>query len=106
MAITFDDASPRDVAAHDEPSRADASSARRTWGIALGVLGLAGIAVGSVTGAIAVSDKSSLGQESHDAGVGSTRFYADRSTAETFANVSTAGLIVGGAALVAASPST
>jgi tetratricopeptide (TPR) repeat protein len=104
VALAFDDDSPRDVTPRDERSgtvSSSSSSAQRTWGVAIGVLGLAGAALGSVAGAIAVSDKSDLEREAHDASVGSTRFYADRSTADTFANVSTAALIAGGVALVA-----
>jgi hypothetical protein len=99
IALAFDDDAAPAVTSREETSNG-AGSGQRTWGVALGVLGLAGVALGSVAGAVAVSDRSSLQQEAHDASVGSARFDADRSTAETFANVSTAALIAGGAVLV------
>jgi hypothetical protein len=68
--------------------------------------------VGAAFGGLALSRRSTLETESHDPGVGPTRFYDDRTNANTFATVSTAGFIVGaiglgaGITLVATAPST
>jgi len=88
------------------------SSAQRTWGFVLGGVGIAGVGVGAAFGGLALSRRSTLETESHDPGVGPTRFYDDRTNANTFATVSTAGFIVGaiglgaGITLVATAPST
>ncbi len=106
IALTFDPEPPPAARSEppplpDEEPRAETSSSRHAWGVALGALGVAGIAVGAVAGAVATSDKSRLEGEAHDPTVGLSRFNADRSTADTFANVSTGALIGGGVALVA-----
>ena len=98
VAIAFADEPP--PSPREEP-HGTGSSERRTWGIALSAVGLGGIALASVAGAIALADKSSLEREAHDASVDSTRFYADRATADTFANVSTGAFVVSGVALAA-----
>jgi tetratricopeptide (TPR) repeat protein len=97
LTISFEAES---AAPTDEPTR-PASSAQKNWGIAIGSLGLAAVALGSATGAIAVADKSNLQRESTDSTVGAPRFYADRSSADTFANISTATLVAGGIVLAA-----
>jgi hypothetical protein len=97
VAIAFDD----ERVPSPLPPRANGSSERRTWAIALGAVGLGGIVLGSIAGAVALGDKSNLDREAHDPTVGPTRFYADRSTADTFASVSTGAFVVGGTALAA-----
>jgi hypothetical protein len=74
-------------------------STQRTWGVALGIVGLAGIALGSVAGGVALGDRSNLQREAHDPSVGAARFYADRSSADTFATLSTVAFIGGGIVL-------
>jgi len=99
------------VGAPTEPTLRPAS-ARRTWGFVLGGVGIAGAGVGAAFGALALSRRSTLEAESHDPSIGATRFYEDRSNANTLAAVSTAGFIVGaiglgaGIALVATAAST
>jgi hypothetical protein len=96
VAIAFD--IDRQPPAAEEPRRISPTP-RKTWAIALGAIGIGGIALGAVAGVVALADKSNLEGESHDPSVGSTRFYSDRSTAGTFANVSTAAFIGGGLVL-------
>ena len=93
--VSFDDEL---MASTDEPAGGPASS-QKAWGLALGVVGVAGVVLGSVVGAIAASDKSSLQREADEASIGATRFYADRSTADTYASISTVAFIAGGAVL-------
>ncbi len=99
LAIAFE-SEPPPARAHAEPRvPAARGSAQTTWGLLLGGVGLAGVGVGAAFGGLALSKRSTLESESHDPSVGSTRFYGDRSNADTLAAVSTAGFIVGGVAL-------
>jgi hypothetical protein len=90
-------------ASGDASTIASADSSQKTWGLVLGGLGLAGIAAGSVTGLMAASKKTALESEATDPAIGPSRFYADRTTAKTFALVSTASFIAGGVGLAAGS---
>jgi hypothetical protein len=101
LAILFEnERSPMPLAAEEtpEPARA-AASPQRTWGFVLGGVGVAGVGAGAVFGALALGKRSSLQAESHDSSIGSARFYADRSNADTLATVSTVAFIAGGLAL-------
>ena len=49
-----------------EPSPHDAGRAQRTWGLVLGGVGLAGVALGAAMGGIAISPKSTLENEARD----------------------------------------
>jgi hypothetical protein len=84
-----------------EPPPHDTGHAQRTWGLVLGGVGLAGVALGAAMGGIAMSQKSTLENEAHDPSVGAAHFDAQRSTADSFAMVSTVAFIAGGLGLAA-----
>jgi hypothetical protein len=85
------------------PAKADDGSSRRLLGIGIGAVGLASIAVGAVTGALASSKASSSKNEcstptqcpNHDQSV------SDYNAASTDATISTVTFIAGGAAVAA-----
>jgi tetratricopeptide (TPR) repeat protein len=95
----------RSFALEDEPREpsADAGpgawSKQRTWGLVVGGVGLAGLALGAVAGGVAMAKKSTLEDEQHDPTVGAQRFNAQRATAGTLATTSTVGFIAGGMGL-------
>ncbi len=103
IAIALVDDAP---AAHDAPiGSLDSSrgSSQKTWALVVGGVGLAGVVAGSITGLVAESKRTTLKSEANDPTIGAARFYDDRTTAKTFALVSTGSFIAGGVGLAAGS---
>ena len=78
----------------------DGASMQRTVGLVLGGVGIAGVAVGSVAGILAIGKNSSAKSVCPDAGAcPSQAAVSDSNSAHTLGTVSTAGFIAGGALL-------
>jgi hypothetical protein len=75
-------------------------SSTRTWALVAGGIGLAGLAVGAIGGAIVLDDKSTIDASCHPDKTCSTAGLGAVSRAGTFGAMSDAGFAVGGAGLV------
>jgi hypothetical protein len=78
------------------PTTADSGQGRRTAGITLGVIGLAGVAAGTIFGSLTLSKWSTAKGECSTGTQCSQKAIEDRSTAVTYSTVSDVGLIAGG----------
>jgi hypothetical protein len=96
---------PAPVASTPPPSEpSDPGSTRRTLGLVVGSVGVVGLATGAVFGLLTLSKKSSI-QDACGGNIGACQapagsVDADQEAAKTSATISTASLIVGGAALL------
>jgi hypothetical protein len=78
------------------PTTPGTAQGRRTAGIALGVVGLAGVAAGAIYGSLTLSKWSTAKGECSTGTQCSQKAIDDRSTAVTYSTVSDVGLIAGG----------
>ena len=86
---------------NEEPTAEKQPSSRRSIGFVVGGIGIAGIAVGAVTGLMAIGKKNDATAACPKDGACSNRSAVDSAdSAKTLATVSTIGFIAGGALLV------
>jgi hypothetical protein len=78
------------------PPKEDSGQGRRTAGITLGVIGLAGVAAGAIFGSLTLSEWSTAKTECMSGTGCDPKSIADRSTALTYSTASDIGLIAGG----------
>jgi hypothetical protein len=97
-AIATNQTEPKPPLAKD--TRDSHSNSQRTWALAVGGVGIAGVAVGGVAGLVSLSKKGKANDHCNGSLCNDSQGVTLRSDARTWGNVSTVAFMVGGAGLV------